>query len=64
MCYIPVSSHKVGHVFQSKGKSSEKRSLESKIGMEWTGIGLRPVDVYLQTEEIYCNYSVLIGSPE
>jgi len=22
------------------------------------------IDVNLQTEEIYCNYSVLIGSPE
>ena len=35
-----------------------KRSLESKIGMEWTGIGLGPVDVNLQTEELYCNYTV------
>jgi len=41
-----------------------KRSLGSKIGTEWTGIGLGPVDVNLQTEELHYNYSVLIGSPE
>jgi len=41
-----------------------KRFLGSKIGTEWTGIGLGPVDVNLQTEELYCNYSVLIGSLE
>ena len=40
---------------------SEKRSLGSKIGMEWTGIGLGPVDVNLQTKEIHCNYSVLMN---
>ena len=39
-----------------------KRSLGSKIGMEWTGIGLGLVDVNLQTEKIHCNYPVLIGS--
>jgi len=41
-----------------------KRSLGSKIGMEWTEIGLGSVDVNLQTKEIHCNYSVLIGSLE
>jgi len=41
-----------------------KRFLGSKIGTEWTGIGLGPVDVNLQTKELHCNYSVLIGSPE
>jgi len=25
---------------------------------------LGPDDINLQTEELYCNYSVLIGSPE
>jgi len=64
MCCAPVSGHEVGHVFQSKEKSSEKRSLGSKIGTKWTGIGLGPVDINLQTKEIYCNYSVLIGSLE
>jgi len=39
-----------------------KRSLGNKIGTEWTGIGLEPVDVDLQTEELYCNYIVLIES--
>jgi len=41
-----------------------KRSLGSKIETEWTEIGLGPVDINLQTEEIHCNYSVLIGSME
>ena len=41
-----------------------KRSLGSKIGMEWTGIGLGPVDVNLKTKELHCNYTVLIGSLE
>jgi len=41
-----------------------KRSLGSKIGMEWTGIGLGPVDINLQTKELHYNYTVLIGSPE
>jgi len=64
MCCTPVSSCEVGCVFWSEGKSSEKRSLGSKIETEWTGIGLGPVDVNLQTEELHCNHSVLIGSPE
>ena len=64
MCCALVSGCEVGRIFQSEGKSSEKRSLGSKIGMEWTEIGLGPVDVNLQIEEIHCNYSVLIGSPE
>jgi len=59
-----VSGHKVGRIFWSEEKSSEKRSLGSKIGAEWTGIGLGPVDVNLQTKEIHCNYSVLIESLE
>ena len=39
----------------SKGKSTGVREDEMKLG---------PKDVNLQTEEIHCNYSVLIGSPE
>jgi len=64
MYCIPVSSREVGRVFWSKGKLSEKRFLGSKIETEWTEIGLGPVDINLQTEELHCNYSVLIGSPE
>jgi len=41
-----------------------KRSLESKIGTEWIGIGLGPVDINLQTEKLHCNYTVLIESLE
>jgi len=47
ICCAPVSSREVGCIFWSEGKSSEKRSLGSKIGTEWTGIELGPVDVNL-----------------
>jgi len=54
MCCALVSGHEIGYVFWSEGKSSEKRSLGSKIETEWTGIGLEPVDINLQTEELHC----------
>jgi len=41
-----------------------KRSLGSKIGTEWTEIGLGPDNINLQTEELHYNYLVLIGSLE
>jgi len=44
--------------WQSRGP----RDIEQR--QKWTRIGLEPNDVNLQTEEIHCNYSVLIGSPE
>jgi len=33
-------------------------------GVRVDKIRLGPDDINLQTEKIYCNYSVLIGSPE
>ena len=34
------------------------------VTLEWTERLLGLDDINLQTEEIHCNYSVLIGSPE
>jgi len=65
MCCTPVSSHEIGHVFQSEESCQDRRGPKKvEIGTEWTRVGLGPGDVNLQTEKIYCNYSVLIGSPE
>ena len=41
-----------------------KRSLGSRIGNRVDRRVLGPDDVNLQTEEIHCNYPVLIGSVE
>ena len=51
MCCALVSSREVGHVFRNEGVRVDK-------------MRLGPDDVNLQTEELHCNYSVLIGSPE
>ena len=50
--------------FEVKGSHQNKGPKEVKQELEWTRIGLGPVDVNLQTKELYCNYSVLIDSPE
>jgi len=64
LCVVPWSPVvKWSHISELR-KVTRKRSLESNIGTEWTGIGLGLVDVNLQTEELYCNYSVFIGSLE
>jgi len=64
LCIAPWSLVvKWSHILELR-EVVKKRSLGSKIGTEWTGIGLGPVDINLQTEEIHCHYSVLIGSPE
>jgi len=67
MYYTLVSSCEVGCVFQSDGSHQDR-------GPKWASGGVREdkirlglvdvIDVNLQTEEIYCNYSVLIESPE
>jgi len=64
LCVAPQSPVvKWSHISELR-EVIRKRSLGGKIGIEWIGIGLGPVDVNLQTEELHCNYSVLIGSPE
>jgi len=64
MCYAPVSGREVGCVFQSDGSRPDRdpKELSEGVGVNKTRLG--PDDVNLQTEELHCNYSVLIGSLE
>jgi len=62
LCIAPQSLVIKWSCISELRKVIRKRSLGSKIETEWTGIGLEPVDVNLQTEKIHCNYPVLIGS--
>jgi len=64
ICCAPVSSHEVGRVFRSKGSRQDRGPKESSEGAGVDKMRLGPDDVNLQTEELHCNYSVLIGSPE
>jgi len=59
-----VSSHEVGHVFWSNGSRQDRGPKEASEGVRVDKMRLGPDDINLQTEEIYCNYSVLIKSPE
>ena len=64
MCCALVSGHEVGRVFRSDGSCQDRGPKGASEGVGVGKIRLGPVDVNLQTEEIYCNYSVLIGSLE
>ena len=64
MCYALVSGCEVGHIFQSDGSRQDRGPKGANEGVGVDEIRLGPVNVNLQTEEIHCNYSVLIGSPE
>ena len=44
--------------YQNRGS----RNIEQRL--KQIGIELGPIDINLQTKELYCNYSVLIGSSE
>jgi len=59
-----VSSHEVGRVFWSDGSCQDRGPKEASEGVGVDKTRLGPNDVNLQTEELHCNYSVLIGSPE
>jgi len=64
MCCAPVSSREVGRVFWSEGSHQDRGPKESgeRVGVDKEILG--PDDVNLQTEELHCNYSVLIVSVE
>jgi len=64
MCCTPVSSCEVGRIFRSGGSCQDRgpKWASGEVGEDKTRLGL--VDVNLQTEELHCNYSVLIRSPE
>ena len=64
MCCAPVSGHEVGCVFRSEESRQDRSSKESSEGSGEDKVRLGRDDVNLQTEELHCNYSVLIGSPE
>jgi len=64
MCCAPVSGHKVGRIFLSEGSRQDKgpKELSEIVGLDKKRLG--PDDVNLQTEELHCNYSVLIVRAE
>ena len=62
MCCAPVSSCEVGRVFWSGGSRQDRGPKESSEGVRMDKRRLGPDDVNLQTEELHCNYSVLIVS--
>jgi len=64
MCCAPVSGSEVGHVFWSDGSRQDRGPKEASEGVGVDKTRLGPNDVNLQTEEIHCNYSVLIKSLE
>ena len=64
MCCAPVSSREVGHIFQSSGSHQDRGPKWASGGVGKDKIRLGLIDVNLQTTELHCNYSVLIGSPE
>ena len=59
-----VSSHGVGHVFWNDRSHQDKGFKWASGGVGGDKIILGLVDVNLQTKELHCNYSVLIGSLE
>jgi len=64
MCCVPVSSHEVGRVFWSDGSRQDRGPKETSKGVRVDKTRLGPDDVNLQTEELHCNYLVLIVSVE
>jgi len=64
MYCTPVSSHEVGRVFRSEGSHQDRGPKWASGGVGEDKVQLGLVDVNLQTEELHCNYIVLIGSPE
>ena len=64
MCCTPVSSREVGHVFQSDRSHQDRGPKWASEGVGENKIRLGLVDINLQTKELHCNYSVLIGSLE
>ena len=64
ICCAPVFGHEVGRVFRSGESRQDRGPRELSEGVRVDKVGLGPDDVNLQTEELHCNYSVLIGSLE
>jgi len=64
MCCAPVSGREISRVFRSGGSREDRGPKESDEGVRVDKERLGPDDVNLQTEELHCNYSVLIVSVE
>ena len=64
MCCTPVSGHEVGHIFWSKRSCQDRSPKWASGGVGEDKVRLGLVDINLQTEELHCNYTVLIGSLE
>ena len=64
MYCAPVSGHEIGRVFQSDGSCQDRGPKEASEGVGVDKTRLGSDDINLQTEELHCNYSVLIGSSE
>jgi len=64
MCCAPVSGYEVGHIFQSSRSHQDRGPKWASGGVGEGKIRLGLVDINLQTEELHCNYTVLIESPE
>ena len=64
MYCAPVSSREVGRIFWSKASHQDRGPKWTSGGVGEDKIRLGLVDINLQTEELHCNYTVLIGSPE
>jgi len=64
MYCAPVSGREVGRVFRSGGSHEDRGPKKSDERVRVDKERLGPDDVNLQTEELHCNYSVLIVSAE
>jgi len=64
MCCALVSSREVGRVFWSEESRQDRSPKKLSEGSGVDKVRLGRDDVNLQTEELHCNYSVLIGSSE
>ena len=64
MCCAPVSGHEVGRVFRSERSRQDRSPKWASGGVGEDKVQLGLVDINLQTEKLYCNYTVLIGSLE
>jgi len=64
MCCALVSGREVGCVFRSERSRQDRGPKGSDEGVGVDKEILGPDDVNLQTEELHCNYSVLIVCAE
>jgi len=64
MCCAPVSGREVGRVFRSERSRQDRGPKKLDEGVRVDKERLGPDDVNLQTEELHCNYSVLIVCAE